>query len=771
MSDLELLLLGEPDVRRGGRDVRFRSRKELALLCYLAVEGGAHTRDRLTELLWPGGGEKRGRAALRNALSGLRRAIAEEERGDYLEVEGERISLNASRVELDLRVVETVLGESSGGSRANGGRGDPLARLQAAVERYRGAFMEGFYLDDAPEFEEWADVERQVWRRRAGTLCDRLAGRLTEAGEFAAAAEAVWRWVSLDPLNEAARLRLMEARAAAGDRAGALEAYEDYRAALSRTLQAEPGPEIEALADRLRAAETPGSRSVRPAGDRPGLARRFHPLRAAGPSVSLESPFVGRSEEFAALVAEYRAAAAGETRAVTVVGESGIGKTRLVTEFLLWAEAQGADVIFGRAAEVRGGLPYGPLVDMMRERIGRERAPDDLLEDVWLSELSRLLPEIRERYPDLPPPTEDETVAKSYMFESVAQLGLAVSGRAPVITFVDDLQWSDQGSLELRRYAGRRWAEEGAPVLTVSCVRQEDLDNDPVLREWLVNVGRDLPLRRLVLGSLTEEDTVEILKGMSSAGGGAGREPEALPGASGRLGHRLHEETHGHPFFLMHTISALVEEGALATGTRPGGGRFVDLAASSAVHDEARLRGLLPTGVREAVRARLSHLSPGGLNLLFAGAVLAQDFSDETLFRVAGLDEVEALDALDETLNARLIQEARSNFARAYGSNGPGNGPGMHPAYDFAHDKVREVVYTEAGASRRRVLHRRALDALEGTAPAAELARHALAGGLPQVAFGHHVAAGDAAMALFAVRDAIGLYEVARGLYEGAGAR
>ncbi len=68
------------------------------------------------------------------------------------------------------------------------------------------------------------------------------------------------------------------------------------------------------------------------------------------------------------------------------------------------------------------GVPYGPVISAVRHRLERERAPDDLLEDVWLSELGRLLPEIRERYPDLAPPTADEVTARSRLFEAVVRL-------------------------------------------------------------------------------------------------------------------------------------------------------------------------------------------------------------------------------------------------------------------------------------------------------------------------------------------------------------
>ena len=744
MRSLSLSLLGPPEVRRDGAPVTLRTRKTLALLAYLAAEGGLQSRARLSGLLWPASDERRGRTALRSALAGLRRALGDLESATggeaFVLVEGDLVGLNpAAEIGLDLNALDNaprppVVDRQEG-----------IERLSTVARAYRGEFMEGFYLNDAPDFEEWLTVQRESRRRRAVEVLGLLSRLQEESGDLAAAVETAAGRVDLEPFDGAARARLIELRFAAGDRDGALYSYEEYRSKLARDLGTKPDPELQALVRRLRSEP-----SVRHSARAPGTFRESL-------SRSVKVPFVGRSEPFAALMDEYRDASEGRTRTVILVGEAGIGKTRLATEVLLWVEAQEeADVLRGRAFEAGVGVPYGPIVDMMRERLNRERAPDDLLDDVWLAELSRLLPELRERYPDLPPPTSDEATAKTRLFEAVAQLGLALARRAsPVVLFIDDLQWADRASLELSQYAGRRWVEEEAPVLLVSSVRREVLESDAGLAGWLAGVGRDLPLTRLELGNLGVDDISALLRSVASPSDEPDAAVETGSGRVEELCRWLYRETGGQPFFVVETLRALRDREILVPKVLEDGRRILEISA----FDADTLGGALPSGVRDVVRGRLSNLGRASLELLAAGAVLSGNFTFEHLLAVAELEETDGLLALDETLGARLLVEAPGGERRSL----LGNAGGLDGAsYSFSHDKISEVVYTEAGEARRRIFHRRALETLKDAAPAANLARHALAAGMLEPAFRYSVAAGDAAIEVFAVSNAMNFYERAQ---------
>lgn len=720
-------------------------------------------------------------------------------------VDPQRVDLT---IDLDLDVLEQGVREvgryhptpaSVGDS---GDRGRQLEALSRAVGVSRGVFLAGFHLDDSDLFTDWVEQQRAYWQRRMDRVFDALSGLQMEQGTFPAALETAARWVELNALEEAGYRRLMEAQAATGDRTAALATFTRCQTTLVRALGVEPGPETVALAEHIRRKTMPTERRQR--SDPSSQPQRTHSVapaaRPVGPHMHaigdpglVALPLAGREAEFAALVAAFERARQRSTVVKVLEGVAGIGKTRLATEFLRWAaQSRGAEVVRGQAFEAGGRLPYQPIVDALRRRLERERAPDDLLDDVWLVELSRLLPELRERYPDLPAPSGEDNVAAERLFEAVAQLGLALvrerperGDSLPLILFLDDVQWSDVGTWDLVRFVVRRWREASAPTMVLLTIRSEDLTTHGDLRTWLHHLSREVgetASSSITLGALEPATLRRLLEELASehsedantqAGGDDELDVRPLTASTtetdlhplAQLTQWLYDETGGQPLYIVQMLRTLLEQGVLAwvepdeaqpitTRTNRPTRRMWQLRMHASSQDVVHLGRMLPASMRAVIEQRLERLGISTRQFLMAGAVLGTRFRPEQAWSVSDLDETSGLDALDEAERTFVVQVEQGGAASGGGE-----------ICQFTHDKLREVIYTETGAVRRRVLHRRAFELLErqgANVMPAELAQHAILAGLLEPALRYSIAAGDAALAVYAVRDAIRFYEQAR---------
>jgi len=753
---LQLFALGPPEVRLGGSRLAFPTRKTLALLIYLALEGGMQPREHLATLLWPEVSPERSRPSLRNTLGHLQTALRQasgQAQTSYLSVTHNSLGLNPDAdIDFDLHTIERAytLARLDRSSRTLPEGSASLPYLQSAAACQRGDFLAGFSLGDAPGFDDWAAVQREVWNRRLGLILDRLSEIQFVSGEFASATETASHWIALDALNEVAYRRKMRAHFAAGERGQALETYEACRLMLAAELSIEPEPDTAALAERIRTQAPPvhpHARRTAPRPHRPDTSVAF-----------LENLFAGRISEHQALVKCYGRAAAGQPQLVVLRGEAGIGKTRLAREFLAWTSAQGAELLQGSAFESGSHLPFQPLVETLRLRLEGESLPNDLLDEVWSSPLSQLLPELGERYPGLPQAAKEPgalrergdleaEVSQTQLFEHFTQLTIALAKRAPLVLFIDDMQWTDSATLDLLQYAIRRWRDSvalensAAQVLLLVSLRTEALHpmtqpqqtGGPTgLIQWLGRVGRELTPVHLELAPLGERETVQMVLSIL-----------APPGAD--FAQWLYEETRGHPFYLMETLKDLLERRVLHPKRLTEGHWTFAVDAEHDLGQAVRV----PSTVQAVIRSRLNRLSPNAFSLLAGGAVLEQQITFERLCAISNVTEDLALPALDELISGRLLLEAAQLSVAS--------------AYTFANDMLRDVVYTEAGDARRRLFHRRALEILEAARDsAAVLAHHALAAGLSQAAFRHNLAAGREALHLSAVSEAIVHFERAR---------
>src|SRR2546427_7461616 len=449
-------------------------------------------------------------------------------------------------------------------------------------------------------------------------LFDALSMLYERAGVGERAIETVSRWLGFDPLQEEGYRRLMRLRFSLGDRAGALRAYSDCRDVLASGLQLEPEPETVALAKRLRRTAPVRALPSGPAHSSPGQP----------PAHLLDGPLLGRAAEFGSLIESYQRVHAGQPQLVLLQGEAGIGKTRLASDFAGWAQAQGADVLAGRALQTGRQLPYQPLIDVLRHRLEQEHAPNDLVSEVWLAELARLLPELRDRYPDLPVPSTDEALGHSRLFEAVARLLQGWAARRPLVLFLDDMQWADTATLDLLLYLAQSLAEQPAPILLLLNLRTgADPFPDPQ-STWLLALKRTrIPLTARVLTALTKGETQRFVQALAWAE----QQPEAednrltdgCPDSYGSSTFReilasfanwLYAQTRGQPFYLVETLKGLLEREILVPSLQEHG--TWGLLLRSGALAQTPTSELVPASVREMVRSQLGQLTPSPWSLL-----------------------------------------------------------------------------------------------------------------------------------------------------------
>jgi predicted ATPase/DNA-binding SARP family transcriptional activator len=281
-----------------------KPRKVLALLAYLAVEPGRHSRDALADLLFPELGRDRARAGVRQCLSTLRRALG----GDWVGSDADAVWLEPGEgLWVDAREVT-----ARGATR-------PRERLEGLDRLFRGDFLAGFFVRDAAEFESWQrSVEEALRREHARILLDLASSHLRSSAP-AEATECAQRLLAIDPLNEAGHRALMESYALLGRRSEALQQFERCRGLLEAEVGAQPDGQTEALRARIARGE------IRP----PGAGAE--PDRRA-PGHNLPPPptvFVGRLAEVEAVVDTL---ARADVRLLTITGPGGTGKTRLALE-------------------------------------------------------------------------------------------------------------------------------------------------------------------------------------------------------------------------------------------------------------------------------------------------------------------------------------------------------------------------------------------------------------------------------------------------------
>jgi len=648
-------LAGRLEVETDGRTLdaaRLPGRQGRVVLAYLVAE-----RDRLVpseelaEAVWGSTPPPTWRPALRGVVSKVREFL------EALELPADDMLTSSSgcyRLVLpgDATVdVELAVGEADAADRALAD-GD-LERALAAAETARA--LAGRPLLPGQE-GGWVERRRAAWQQVLVRVLQVMVDAWLARGRGDAAVQPATELVGLEPFRESAHLRLLRARAAAGDRGEALRVYDRCRRLLAEELGVDPSPELEAaylelLRDQPAAPPSPQV-----------------PLEGAPPAVARgEGPFVGRGPELARLRAAWTGARAGRRRLVLVTGEAGIGKSRLTAELAGLAERDGATVLLGRCDE-QVGVAYLPLRAAFGPHLAacsaeRLRA----LVGPLGGELVRLWPELARRLPGLPAPTQSGPEEERYLlFEAVTGLLDAIASSGPALLLVDDLHEADEQSLALLRHLAS--ATRPAALLVVLTARDEEAtrgDLPGVLADLLRAPGSE----HLALGGLDSREVAAIAETFTG-----------LPSspATAALAGVVHGRSGGNPFLVGELLRHLAETGALAADA------IARTAAGPALDD-------VPATVRLVVGQRLARLGGTVRHLLEVASVIGHNADLTLLARVVDVGYDDLLDALDAAVRARLLDEP----------------PGVPGRYVFHHGIVHDLVYTGVPAARRALLHHR----------------------------------------------------------------
>lgn len=662
---LDVRLFGSPTVTVDGEPIEVDTRKAIALLAYLAIETSAD-RDALAALFWADSSPDRAKATLRRTLSALRGGAGP----DSLETDRQQVRLKTHQSDVARfeRAVEETASHDHDPSDVCP-RCVPL--LTEAASLYRDDFLGSFHVRDAPDFEDWARPVTESLRIKAGEVFARLAVGHAANGDYPSAIEVTSRWIALDELHEPAHRQLMLLHAWAGDRPGAIEAYNACVAVLDRELGVAPLEETTELFEAILDEDLP------PAPAQPRSSKPVKMTRAKSGTTDM----IDRQEAVDTLTAALlEVSQTGQVCVVT--GDSWMGKTRLLEHLIDEAVARGHRCVSARAFRAESQLPFGVAIQLLHGLLAQ--ANETAIAPWALAELARLEPRLA---PGQALPGSDRQ-GQLRLAEAFLNLIEVTATDSPLLIIVDDLQWVDPASAGLISYLIHRIGR----IETTLALGSRTLDTLPGPLDDLAAIDATfihlIPLVSDDLEDLPDAD----LDGILRATGG---------------------------------IPLLVKE-AIETGITPDS----------------------PSVLRymESRRNRLSDLA----RQVMAAAAVLDGMCDAGLLRdTSGRTDEEVVEAVEELVTAGLLRE---------------EGDGL---LAFTLDVLETVTYEATSLIRRRLLHRRAAEAMEARSRsridarlATAIAGHLSAAGSEEAADWYRLS-GDLARAVFANDEAVVSYETA----------
>ncbi len=713
-------LCGSMRVELAGRQVAssLPGRQGRMVFAYLVVNRRRPVgRGELLEVLWPGAAPGAPDAGLNTVLARVRRAVGP----GVIDGRGELRLRLPPDAEID---IERARAQSEVAERrlAGGDLETAAAAAHAALEIVERPLLPGIE-------GSWVETCRSELAGLEPGLLEVLARAALAVGDrehLATAERVASRLAERHPFRESGYVLLMEIHARRGNAAEATLTYDRLRCRLRDELGTVPSPSVSALHDQLlrTGRGPPGGPYEPPPAGSPGRggAGASVPLPVIG-GVVAGTRFVGREAHLERLRQPWLEADAGERRFSLLVGEPGVGKTRLAAQFAAEVHRAGATVLYGRCDE-EPLLAYQPLVQALRHylQFGDWQADPACGPD--LGQLARLLPETRPESvaggESFAPDPESE---RFLLFEAVTRLVGRASRVRPLLLILDDLHWADKPTLLLLRHMMR--LTDPARLMVLGVFRDVDVDAGHPLVELVADLRWERRVERHALEGLDEQETDALVAARLDA--------QASPG----FVRGLRTQTEGNPFFIEEALRSLLEARAVESG--------------EAASEQALTSIGVPDSVADVILRRLGRVSSPTREVLSAAAVIGREIDIKIAAALLDLPAERILEAMEEAMTAGLVGEVA----------------GLVDRFMFSHALVRNAIYGRLSRSRRVRLHLRVGEALEqaaargGGAGPGELAHHFFLarelGGAAR-AVGYAVQAGDEAARSLAYEEAAAHY-------------
>ncbi len=375
-------------------------------------------------------------------------------------------------------------------------------------------------------------------------------------------------------------------------------------------------------------------------------------------------PLVGRGAELAAFEQAWERVQRGTRQAVFIGGEPGAGKTRLAAEVAGTLSEHGVAVLMG-SSRADAGVPYAPFAEAL-DRLLVANAPGsmaDLLGDGG-AQLRRLSIQVGRHLPDTGP-AADVASARRELFEALTGFLRRLAAARPIALILDDMQWAQLPTLAMLEHVLVGCAD--VRLLVVVTFRSTEPDRSDELATRLAELHRFDSVRRLDLAGLDTEAIAEFVS----------RTQQLAPASARTAAALLRDKTGGNPFFLTELVDELERRGGITTlGDQP----------------------TVPASIGDAIARRLSGLGQGVRGVIEQAAVLGESFDLPALIAASETDLTSTLAAVDSAEGLGLVRAVTDSDGE----------------FAFVHALTREAVVGGMAASRLRIMHARAAEALEG---------------------------------------------------------